>query len=277
MSNLGNSQGFFFKNGEKWVITYSGINGTNYIVAMVVPDNDILKSTSDVKKTTNTVLITAAIILSTMTIIIIVVSIFVIKHLSKKITEPISELNRITQGISNGDLDVEMGNMNPGIPELDIICGKFGNLIKAVRFANNEYFQNNILNAYHNYIEVEKMLRKINNDRGLGVVWNNLGLALKELDEIQNYLIQSEQYFKKAIENAKNLDKKADTTEAKIIFKITLANRLMNIGILYADMGDSRKAIHTYKKSIRLHKKYDNKLGEMKTVGNLGILYMSMN
>lgn len=276
-SNTVAGQSNFTKGGQPWLLSYKNVENTDYMVAMVVPHSNLRSAVNPIEESINIALGVAIALTIVFTIIMIITSLFVNRKIAQHISEPIQHFDQVTKKVAEGDLDIELGNINPKSPEIAMVYDNFSNLLKAVRFANRDYFRNNIGKAYQNYLQVEEMLTSLQNKRGLGVVWNNLGLAVKEMDTVKDYLQKSEEYFNKAIANAVELGDEAETQAGKTLFKITLANRYMNLGLYFADVGDTTQAREMYEKSIQLHKETDNKLGEIKTKGNYGMLLTNMN
>ena len=48
----------------------------------------------------------------------------------------------------------------------------------------------------------------------------------------------------------------------------------MNTGIYYAELNEVSKAMQMYETSMEIHKQNDNKLGEIKTMGNMGSIQL---
>ena len=269
----------FIKNGNDWLIIYGKVEGTDYIISMVVPYSDIKKSVTIINVLVGVCIGISVLIMIITTILMIIISVYTNVIISKKITDPLKQFTNVTTSITQDHLDIELGDINAGAPEISSIYKNFQYLIKAVRFANEKYAENNLALAYKNYLEVEKMLLKLENKKGLGVVYNNIGIVLKDLKEISNHLSMAKEYFDKAIANATELQdsaiKKQDNCTVTF-FAITLANRYMNLGIYYTELSETTKAMKMFDTSIHIHKHTDNKLGEIKTMGNMGNLLMNI-
>ena len=176
-----------------------------------------------------------------------------------------------------------MGHVEYGSSEFKEIGRKFQTLIHAVRFANSQFFGNNIKKAYENYCEVEKIMTELDNQKGLGVIWNNKANALMRLEDVADHMRKAQTHFEKAVKNAQeHIDKLSGDQSDKALqaisyYNITLAKRLDNLGHYYFEAGDMTKASEFHSQAVQIHKKYDNKLGEMQALGNLGLVYMELN
>jgi tetratricopeptide (TPR) repeat protein len=274
----------FYKNGqEKWYITYQPITNTSYGIAMVVPYSDVVLSATTMSDTILGLNTGLAVVVIAIAVVMSALGSMAAKSCSENIVSQIKEFNNVTQSITAGKLDVEMGNIEFGSTEFKLIGEKFNMLLNVVRFANSSFFQNNMELAYKNYNNVEQILVELNNERGLGVVYNNKANALTQMESLSNHLAEAEKFFNLAIENALSLLDKAEVesnykfSETVEFFKITLANRYDNLGHYYFVCGHYDQALEHHDKAIDLHMATDNKLGEMQAYGNKGLIYMEQN
>jgi tetratricopeptide (TPR) repeat protein len=177
-------------------------------------------------------------------------------------------LNKFTKRDQKGELDVEMGKLDASSKEITAINNSFMNLIKADRYANKNYADENLQLAYKNYLEVKEMLSRLKNKKGVGAVLNNLGTTVWKLEDMEDRLNLAESFFDAAIKNAEELIESNKTEEAKTLFKIKLTSRYMNLGQFYAERPtpDIKKAKRMFNKSIKLNRETDNKLGEIITI-----------
>ncbi|CAH6420882.1 VWA Cache recognition domain protein [uncultured virus] len=271
-----NGQTTFKKNKDEWFITFGNIIETNYSLVMVVPKKDIMSSIDLMSNKINKILIAVIISFVILLIIILIIGIFISSKISTYIIKPIIEFNKTTKSITEGDLEVELGNINITSPDIKSTLNDFKILTKAIKFANVDYHNNNLQSAYNNYLEIEKILKELGNKKGLGVVWNNLGNVMRQLI-IKNNLDKSNIYLNDAINNVQELQKEKNTPENLRLLNIILANRFMNLALLCMDMKNFDKAKSLFQQSITLHRINNNQLGEIKAVGNLGLLLLNMN
>jgi tetratricopeptide (TPR) repeat protein len=266
----------FTKNGSPWLITYSNVNDTNYMVAMVVPNSDITRATDNIESSINNSLIGAVVAMTVVIILVIILFFVIMIKLADSITEPVQHINEKLNRIADGDLTVEMVDMNSNIREVNNLIGDFQQLVAVLRSANNAFLKNNIQNALECYNEVEVLMKEIGNNVGLGVIQINKAYSLMELTKIQDNLEKSEEYFELAISNATNMMQKEVSKQdnnGKIFFKSKLADRHMGLGLLYVKKGEYQKAFNEYDRSLELHSECDNILGRVRTLGNKGQLY----
>ncbi|RUS26595.1 hypothetical protein BC938DRAFT_470548 [Jimgerdemannia flammicorona] len=126
------------------------------------------------------------------------------------------------------------------------------------------------------YEAAEKMMIQFRNERGRGVCLNNKGNTLKQMGNRFNEALNMYNF---AIQNAESLANLEKDPSRKAAYEIVLANRLMNLGVLYKELeplSDANKANaeQNLQRSLDLHRKNDNVEGIAQVSGNLGQLYM---
>ncbi|VBB17672.1 vWA-like protein, partial [Yasminevirus sp. GU-2018] len=264
------------KSGKMWWVTYNSVPNTEYIIITLVPESDLIQSITEINSSVNDIIVAISVVIGVMFCVFALIQYFSSNFIAKKVTRPIEELNAFTKNVQKGDLSIEMGLIEQKSSDIVAINNSFMNLIKVVRYANKSYADENLHLAYKNYLEVKEMLTKLKNKRGLGAVLNNLGTTVWKLEDVEHRLDKAEEYFNLAIKNAEYLIETTKTEDAKVLFKIKLASRYMNLGQFYAEQPhpDPKRAEKAYKKSIKLNREVDNKLGEIITMGNLGLLLM---
>nr|QBK89200.1 MAG: uncharacterized protein LCMiAC02_02950 [Mimivirus LCMiAC02] len=265
----------FIKNGEEWLSIFSKVQDTDYIVVMVVPNSDIVKAITDINILVGVTIGIATAIMIVITIVMIFISVVVNIISANKITKSIKKFDTVECAITKGKYDVELEETDETSPEFKKMGRYLKDLILAIRFGNKSYFKGDHQKAFENYMKVLNITKEFDNKIGEGVVLNNLGSVVMELDKM--VLKRSEDYFNEAITNVEDILDSTKDNDKQRRFKITLANRYMNLGVLYVTWKKSGKAIEMYNKSISLHKQCDNKLDEITVMGNLGILYLELN
>ncbi|RUS33479.1 hypothetical protein BC938DRAFT_471466 [Jimgerdemannia flammicorona] len=120
------------------------------------------------------------------------------------------------------------------------------------------------------------MMIQFRNERGRGVCLNNKGNALKQMG---NRLDEALNMYNLAIQNAESLANLEKDPSRKAAYEIVLANRLMNLGVLYKEFepqsgANQANAEQHLQRSLDLHRKNDSVEGIAQVSGNLGQLYL---
>lgn len=268
-------------NNINYYITYYKIPDADYKLVMIFQENDLYKD-SNTLNANILIILSVGTVLLFIAIIIIIILIFVASiFITRYYTTPFRELSNLLEQMTKSNLDITLGNKPPISSELKIVHDNFENLLIAVKFGNDAYYGGNLEKALANYELAEKLMTKINNNKGLGVCYNNKANVYKQMNNIS----EAFKYYDKAIENINEILKKSDN---KMVDTIILANRLMNKAVLYSDITINTKKINSsstimeqygkseelYKQSIALNKECDNNVGIAKVSGNLGQLYI---
>ena len=291
MISGGKGERDFTKSGDEWVINYEPVNGTIYGVAMVVPYSDINEPANDLDNTISAFQLIMIIVAVVFTAVATAIATVYTKQCAHSFTEPLKTFTRFTHRITQGDLEQEMGQVECGSSDLKIINNKFSTLIHALRFANAQYFNNNMAAALENYKKMETIFNDLNNKRGLGVVWNNMAEAMSCLDDVADHTNKSKEYFNKAIENAREhianaqkeklavKDNQAKLDELKTVelfYKITLGKRYANLSLFYLELKDFENALLFNDKAFEMHEIAEDVIGTTITTDNRALIFMEM-
>jgi tetratricopeptide (TPR) repeat protein len=262
------------KNGETWHMFFRKIRNTPYIVCSTVPETDIFASS---EKLSEKMYKLSAVYMG-VTIAILFVAIIILiwanHHVSEKITSQLSDTIEKLESITDNNLDVEMNQAEPESSSMQVLCSKLQSLLHALRFGNIAYHKGDIHKALCNYQIVLDLMQKTNNVRGEGVCLNNMGAAYMS----DKKSLEPEQYYTKAIANARTLLKEAEDSKNNYsirFYKIVLAKRFMNYGVYFNEVVNNKKEAEKYfRDSISLHRESENDSGENEVCVNLGQLYI---
>lgn len=262
------------KNGNKWYLFYTNIPSASYILCMTVSENDILASSNSLKeniKNTSRNYMIGTIIGAVIGAIILA---FINNKLANLITEPLTEFVDKMEQMTKANLDIEMEKIDPQSLDMRILHNQFTNLLHALRFGNEAYYNGDHKKALENYNTIYEILRETNNKRGMGVCLNNIGNVYLNIEPLKAL-----DYYESAIENAKELLHNYENSEEdNKVYKIILAKRYMNMGVYYKERSkDYNEAKKYYRESLNLHIETNNQVGIARVYGNLGQIDLILN
>lgn len=266
----------FTKNNNMWIITYRPVTDTNYIIAIVLPESDINDPINAIGYKSLETMNGGISIFAILTGMVILMSICLVYKISLGIVKPIKNFDNYTITITKGNISNELGIINADSHDISQMVIDFQNLIRALRFANDTFYNDNMDEAYKNYMEIEKIMNELRNKRGLGIVLNNKATALRMMNKAGEHIRDAHKLYNDAIKNAKELIAESKSGDSVRLFNITLANRLMNLALLYFDEKNYDEALRLLKESKKIHRENANILGELKVAGNMGMIYMNM-
>jgi tetratricopeptide (TPR) repeat protein len=247
------------KNGAKWYIAYAPIPTTNYSLAVVVPELDIigpvvLLQNQILSQSTNQII---------MLLIILVIALgimFAISlYISNRITEPIRELITLTTYIAEGDLSRELrGDSGEMAPEIGMLHDAFNNLLTSLRFGNLDYYGGDLDRAHANYQKALALFETTENERGIALAKNNIGNIYRAWGDVAS----AQRYYREAIEIGEQLDDKKG-----------LASRYNNLALLMMDQGEYEQALEYLNLALDLDTDSQNDRGRVLRISNRGLVY----
>ncbi|KAL2911198.1 hypothetical protein HK105_209349 [Polyrhizophydium stewartii] len=266
-------------SSDSWYVAANPVSGTSYYVVSMVPAGDITALSSQMRMRTTIFGIVAGVVMLVALVAAIVIAWRVITRETDKVLRPIAELGNWLTSVSEADLSRELGNKAPVSAEINIIHDHFKNLLIAIRFGNEAYYANDLNRALSNYEAAERMMVQFRNERGRGICLNNKGNTYKQMD---HHFREALNAYTLAIQNAEALIAEEKSPSKKQAYEIVLANRQMNLGVLYKEYEPATpetisKAEFYFSESLRLHRKNDNVEGIAQVSGNLGQLYLSVD
>ncbi|CAM9357367.1 unnamed protein product, partial [Hapterophycus canaliculatus] len=184
------------KNGESWLTSwkhetasgssesvvandgaFSGCPG--FIVVVTVSEGTLLGVFSETETGIRQMVMVASILMALMMIVIACITVWLARSLSEGMTTPVRQLVDIVKALN----DMEFSQKDPGLwmlnevscPEVEELMDAFKTMTTVVKFANVSLASGNVEVAYRNYMDALILFKKLKNDRGVAVVYNNLG------------------------------------------------------------------------------------------------------
>lgn len=163
----------FRKNGDLWYIQYRRIASTNWELALVVPEKDILAPAERVKKSIVTGILVTMLILGVVVFFLVGGMVKTARQIASQIEKPIASLTELVQSISRKDLTREFSKDAEACAEVTLLQNTFQTLVTAIRFGNSEYLKGNLSLALKSYNEAHDMFHKLQNHKGMAICENN--------------------------------------------------------------------------------------------------------
>ncbi|NHJ84669.1 MAG: tetratricopeptide repeat protein [Asgard group archaeon] len=251
----------FYKDGEKWYISYNHITAAGYSLAVIIPEADILAPVnqlrSDIlKQSTNNILISVGLLLLALILIV-----FVSVSVSRRTVQPIKEFIEFSERVAKGDLSRDLGDAE-GIPrEIKGLHEALDGLLTALRFGNSDYYGGNLDLAFNNYLKALKLFETTNDQMGIGVCLNNIGNVYREWGELH----EARNFYARAITVAEGQND-----------KVGLASRYNNYGLVLLDTGEFEEAQKYIEKALALNEELNNPRGRVLCLNNLGLIHFKL-
>ena len=234
--SMGN--GTFTKDGDSWYITYQTIPSTNYKFAVVVPLEEIVAPATTIRGKILALTRQQLVILLVVLIGSVVLIGFTSSYVSKRIVNPITNLTKMMNFISQGSISREIPMESKSAnDEIAVLTSSFQNLITMLRLGNSDYYRGNLDLAAKNYNKALEIFKISGNQKGMAVCANNLG----NIYRIRRNVADAETSYKLAISIA--LEMKDNTV---------LPKRYNNLAQLYADSENVNLARDYFEKAVNI-------------------------
>eukprot|EP00948_MAST-09A_sp_MAST-9A-sp1_P000550 g550.t1 len=162
-------------------------NAKGYMVAVVVPENDVLKPFIEAE---STIIRTTAIVFSVAGLIILGMTWFINKVISRMIDgiiDPIHQLLDIVTRLNKGDCDETMEDSikegNARSPEVIKLMNTFKKMTTVCKFSMQGINGGNLTKAKINFEKALELFESLGNQHGIGICQNNLGNVLLLMDK----------------------------------------------------------------------------------------------
>jgi tetratricopeptide (TPR) repeat protein len=244
-----------YEDGVNQYVAYQPIESTGFSIGVVISEEEInalVEETEDKMNETTETSVFIIIIIIGITIFLVIISSIV---LARRITRPIKRLTIMTDQITKGNLNFELGEEYSD--EMRVLAQSFRNLLITLRLGNVAYYEGDTRRAFENYKSSLSLFQAMDNKKGQSMSLNNLGNIYRSWKDFK----KAKRHYEKAIE----IDKKSRN-------KRGIASRYVNLGLLYKDMGKSKEANANFHQAFKLYKELNDKKGLARVYNNMALM-----
>lgn len=249
----------YTKDGVKWYISYAPIPTTNYSLALVVPESNIVAPAEAIRALITATTVRQLMVMLAILLVAVIFIIFLGLLNSNRIVKPIKEVTNMANLIAGGDLSRDFKDKDAMPRELAVFHSTFDNLLTSLRYGNKDYYRGDLHRAYNNYLKALELFKTTNNMKGVALTKNNLANVHRARKEFQ----KAEQLYLESIEMGKQLND----------FK-GLASRYNNLGLLMLDRGQFQLAKNHIELALQYDDRSNNITGKVIHTNNLGLIYL---
>jgi hypothetical protein len=277
----------FTKDGDTWYVTYEPVNGTEYFLLMVVPEDEILEPATSIETYANSSITILIVFIVIVGVIALVVGTLIANRLAICIAEPVQIFNKILADITDNNFDSgsENGKVASNYREINSLHGKIKNLFMAVKFSTEAYNNQDYAVALKYLDEVETMFDSIQQQRALGIIYNNRGNILRNFLKTTGNFGEALEALRMAVANMRSFvamanaqlatareqnDTVAEEAAATALNRLggVLANRLSNYGDCLREARRFEDSLEALDESYDLFAAGDDISGMINTLGN---------
>lgn len=254
------------KNNENWGMSYIYVND-DYILISIYPSIGLYSESYILNNKLRDIIIYGVIIILCILILLIVTTFILNTIIGHKYASNINRMSKMLLGITSNEIELKETEFSS---EFNVLKNNLKDLRTAICYGNNAFFEGNLDKALQNYKSALLIFERTKNIKGLSMCYNNIANVHKQLNQVKDAL----DLYQKSIGLVEQLIKSAKENDKIIEYKIMLANRYMNIGVLHKDANDYDLAMEYFDKSSRLNRETDNVEGIAKVNNNLGQLLL---
>lgn len=257
------------KNNTNWFLSYTVVH-SNYILVSMYPEFDLYVEANDLNVLLYWTIINGIFVVICIFVIIAIGALIINIIIGKKYANSISDISTFLLSVINSN-GLEMTNINASSSELIQLKNNLIDLRTTICYGNTAFFEGQLDKALETYNSALVIFDRTKNIKGLAMCYNNIANVKKQLGQSSDAL----SLYNKSINYVEQLMKNSGSDVNKILdCKIMLANRYMNIGVLYKDINKFDEALVYFNKSLDYNRETDNLAGISKVNNNLGQLLL---
>ncbi|CAB1113047.1 unnamed protein product [Ectocarpus sp. CCAP 1310/34] len=188
----------YSRDGSTWILawkheTVSGAGASTasddcgdggFIAVVTVSESVLLETFSETKSQISRVVLFASLIMALVLVAIVCIMVVTARFVARGIVGPINQLIGAVYALNRLDFSRQppgtrivhdMPSNDMLSPEVDDLVEAFESMNTAVKFANTTLATGNMAAAKSIYLDALKLFIKLENERGIGIVRNNLG------------------------------------------------------------------------------------------------------
>ena len=259
------------KNAKTWHMAFVQIKGTNYILAVVVPESDVIAPAMDILSlvATRTLILTALLggILVAVAAVVFVVS----TRRGRAVVEPITEMTRLVEKMARQDFTRGVTTAGAMYEEVGTTVDALLSFQEAMRFGNQAFIRGDLRRALANYENLLEISRRLKIEAGEQTMLLNIGNVFRQRGDTANamdYYGQSLTISNKLLERAKEdgADKKDAMTRIASIYH--------NMALVEMDRGNFERAMKLLEDAQAIDMTQKNTYGLARRYDALGLVLM---
>jgi len=167
--------------GAMWYYTFMPIEGTPYMIALSVEYSEVTATADQMLSRLRGQVITATIIITVLLVVACGILAMFSVWFNKNLGTEIRHLADYVGKLKKAHYSIEMPDDPPGSSELEEIAFNMKRMVVALRFGDSKFSKGDKVKEFRNCIEALDIILELDNRRGRGVCFNNMGLCLSAL------------------------------------------------------------------------------------------------
>jgi tetratricopeptide (TPR) repeat protein len=261
----------FQKDGQTWHMAFVNVTNTEYVLAIVVPNSDVIGPATAMLNLvgTQTLILTIALgaILAVVAGVISVVS----YRRAHSVIEPITEMTRLVNKMARQDFTRGITTAGAMYEEVGTTVDALLSFQEAARFGNQAFIRGDLNRALANYQNLLEISRRLEIDVGEQIMLLNIGNVFRQRGDTgsaMNYYEQSMTIAKRILERTK--EDGADEKDALM----RVSSLYHNMALVEMDRGNADKAMELLEDAEAIDRTMQNQYGLAKRFDAMGLVMM---
>ncbi|MFW9833184.1 MAG: tetratricopeptide repeat protein [Candidatus Thorarchaeota archaeon] len=261
----------FQKNGETWHMAFVNVTNTEYVLAVVVPDSDVIAPARAMLNLVGTQTLILTIALGAVLAVVAGVITTVSYRRAHAVIEPITEMTRLVNKMARQDFTRGITTAGAMYEEVGTTVDALLSFQEAMRFGNQAFIRGDLNRALANYQNLLEISRRLEIDVGEQTMLLNIGNVFRQRGDTGNamdYYEQSLEIAKRTLERAKEegADEKAALSR--------IASLYHNMALVEMDRGKADKSMALLGDAEAIDQTMKNQYGLAKRFDAMGLVMM---
>jgi tetratricopeptide (TPR) repeat protein len=259
------------KNSNVWHMAFIKIEGTDYILAVVVPDSDVIAPAASILNLVATrTLILTAVLGGVLAVVAAVVSVVSTRR-GRAVVEPITEMTRLVEKMARQDFTRGVTTAGAMYEEVGTTVDALLSFQEAMRFGNQAFIRGDLRRALANYQNLLEISRRLQIEVGEQTMLMNIGNVFRQRGDTadaMDFYNQSLTISNKILEQAKE-----NAIEEKDAM-IRIASIYHNMALVEMDRGHADKALKLLEDAQAIDMTTKNSYGLARRYDAMGLVLM---
>ncbi|UCE09582.1 MAG: tetratricopeptide repeat protein [Candidatus Thorarchaeota archaeon] len=248
----------FQKDGESWYIAHSTANTTGFVLAVVVPYDEVVEPANDILSLVQANTLQMTIILAGVLAFAVVAVGYGSYSRGQAVVKPIKDMTRLVEKMAQQDFTRGLHTSGAMFEEVGTTVDALLSFQEAVRFGNQAFIRGDLNRALANYQNLLEISERLNIDVGIQTMLLNIGNVFRQRGDPGNAM----DYYKRSLAMANEMLERAKEQSADESDAMSrIASVYHNMALVEMDNGNYDESIRHLDDAAAIDLTIGNKKG----------------
>ncbi len=261
----------YMKGGQPWYISYTTVETTGFILAVVVPASEVVAPAINIMNiiTSQTTLLTM--MLGGVLVVFAAVVGAIAYRRAHAVVEPVKEMTRLVKKMTTQDFTRGISVTGAMYEEIGTTVDALLSFQEACKFGNASFVRGDLRRALANYHNLLEISRRLNIDAGIQTMLLNIGNVYRQRGEPNRAM----EYYRQSLEVAERMLQRAkEGGQSENDALARAASVYHNIALTSMDLSDFNTAADYLEKAESIDRVLHNDRGLARRFDAMGLLMM---